>query len=78
MVFGEGKKKLKPNELVCQLTVASFAGGNLSQVSVIIALHFQVEDFAFWITGFGNEEFVQESLMRLKSEKEKKKSISKW
>lgn len=44
------------------LTVAGFAGGNLSQISVIIALHFQVEDFAFWITGFGNEEFVQKSL----------------
>jgi uncharacterized protein YpmS len=44
------------------LTVASFAGGNLSQISEVIALHFQVEDFAFWITCFGNEEFVQESL----------------
>lgn len=44
------------------LTVASFPGGNLRQISVIIALHFQVEDFAFWITGFGDEEFVQESL----------------
>jgi hypothetical protein len=47
---------------VCVLTVASLAGGNLSQISVVIALHFQVEDFAFWITCFGNEEFVQKSL----------------
>lgn len=44
------------------LTVASFTGGDLGQISVIIAFHFQVEDFAFWITGFGDEEFVQESL----------------
>jgi hypothetical protein len=44
------------------LTVAGFAGCNLGQISVVIALHFQVEDFAFWIAGFGNEEFVQESL----------------
>jgi hypothetical protein len=44
------------------LTVACFAGCDLSQISVVIALHFQIEDFAFWIAGFGNEEFVQESL----------------
>lgn len=48
------------------LTVAGFAGCNFSQISVIIALHFQVEDFAFWITGFGNEEFVQETLEEAK------------
>lgn len=48
--------------IAVRLTVASFTGGDLGQISVIIALHFQVEDFAFWITGFGDEEFVQESL----------------
>lgn len=52
-------KGLKGQKL---LTVASFAGSNLSQISVIIALHFQVKDFAFGITCFGNKEFVQESL----------------
>lgn len=56
----EGRERERERLLV--LTVASLAGCNFCQISVIIALHFQVEDFAFWIAGFGNEEFVQESL----------------
>ena len=45
-----------------KLTVAGVSGGHLSQISVVIALHFEIEDLAFRVAGFGNQVFVQETL----------------
>lgn len=44
------------------LTVSCFSCGNLSQIPVVISLHFQIKYLAFWITGFWNQVFVQETL----------------
>lgn len=40
------------------LTVAGLAGGNLSQIPIVVSLHFQVEDLALSIAGFWNQVFV--------------------
>lgn len=44
------------------LTVSGVSSGNLCKISVVISLHFEVEDFALWIAGFRNQVFVKETL----------------
>ena len=58
------------------LTVAGVSGGDLGQVSVVIALHLQVEDFALGIAGFGDQVLVQQTLQRKNCILKIKKSIN--
>lgn len=46
-----------------ELTVSCFSCGNFSQIPVVIAFHFKVEDLTFWITSFWNQIFVQKTLL---------------
>lgn len=39
-----------------------FTGGDFSEVSVVISLHFEVEHLGFVLGRFGDEEVVQEFL----------------
>ena len=65
------------------LTIAGVSGGDLGQVSVVIALHLQVEDFALGIAGFGDQVLVQQTLQRkncnfLEDQNSINQSINDW
>ena len=51
------------------LTRPSVTGGHLGQVSVVVALHLQVEDLRLGVARLGNQVFVEEALVVEREEK---------
>lgn len=46
------------------LTVSGISGRDFSQISVVITLHLQIENFGFGVAGFGDQEFVEQALSK--------------
>merc|ERR1739838_1298611 len=46
---------------IFQYSCSGITSGNFCKISVIISLHFKVENFRFWTGGFGNKEFIEET-----------------
>lgn len=48
------------------VTVSGVSSSNFGQISIVIAFHLQIKDFRLGITGFWNQEFVEETLKQYK------------
>lgn len=44
-------------------TISSVAGGYFREIPEVIALHLEVENFAFSVAGLGDQVLVKESLL---------------
>ena len=52
----------KRKEKKKKLTSASVSGGNLGQISEVVALHFEVKNLTFCVASLWNEVLVQKTL----------------